>query len=153
MIQDLFLAGSETTFTTLRWALLYTAAYPHVQQKVYDELSAAIGPDRQPNMNDKRRTPYTEAVLSEVQRFNTLVPLGIGHTNLHGNFQLGDYVIPKNVPVLGNLHAVHRDSTLWKNPREFDPSNFLDDEEKVINLDKLLPFSIGELNSRNRPEK
>ncbi|KFV05807.1 Cytochrome P450 2J6, partial [Pterocles gutturalis] len=28
---DLFLAGSETTATTLRWALLYMLAYPDVQ--------------------------------------------------------------------------------------------------------------------------
>ncbi|KFO74924.1 Cytochrome P450 2J5, partial [Cuculus canorus] len=28
---DLFLGGSETTATTLCWALLYTVAYPDVQ--------------------------------------------------------------------------------------------------------------------------
>lgn len=30
-IFDLFLAGTETTATTLRWALLYMVAYPDVQ--------------------------------------------------------------------------------------------------------------------------
>lgn len=30
---DLFLAGTETTATTLRWALLYMVAYPDVQGK------------------------------------------------------------------------------------------------------------------------
>ena len=67
-IHDLFLAGSETTTTTLRWSLLFMAAYPDIQQKVYEELSATIGKDRQPSMNDKRNTPYTEAVLNEVSR-------------------------------------------------------------------------------------
>ena len=66
VIHDLFAAGSETTSTTMRWSLLFMAAYPDIQQKVYEELSATIGKDRQPSMNDKRNTPYTEAVLNEV---------------------------------------------------------------------------------------
>ncbi|KFO09054.1 Cytochrome P450 2J2, partial [Balearica regulorum gibbericeps] len=28
---DLFLTGTETTATAIRWALLYMAAYPHIQ--------------------------------------------------------------------------------------------------------------------------
>ena len=128
--EDLFVDGTVTVSTSLRWALLYTAAYPHVQQRVYDELSAAIGMDRQPNMNDKRRTPYTEAVLAEVQRFISFLPLSAGQTNRYEDFQLGEFVIPKNVPVLANLYAVHRDPKLWKNPHEFDPSNFLATLEK-----------------------
>ena len=81
-IVDLFTAGTETTFSTLRWALLYMAAYPDVQRKVHEKLDSVIGPDRLPNMADKKNTPYTEAVLSEVQRMNTLVPFALGHTNL-----------------------------------------------------------------------
>ena len=31
---DFFIAGSETTTTTLKWALLYMQHYPEVQRKV-----------------------------------------------------------------------------------------------------------------------
>ena len=40
---DLFLAGSETTSTTLTWAVLYMARYPEVQRKVQDELDRTVG--------------------------------------------------------------------------------------------------------------
>ena len=144
LIFDFLVAGSETTFTTLRWALLYMAAYPDVQRKVHEELDSVIGPDRLPNMADKKNTPYTEAVLSEVQRVNTLIPFSVAHTNLTENFEVESYNIPPCTMVVGNLHAVHRDPEVWKNPVGFDPNNFLNDDGKLVNLDRLLPFGMGE---------
>lgn len=38
MILDLFSAGTETTGTSLDWALLYMIAYPEIQQECYNEI-------------------------------------------------------------------------------------------------------------------
>ena len=43
---DLFLAGSETTSTTLTWAVLYMVRYPGVQAGVQRELARVVGEDR-----------------------------------------------------------------------------------------------------------
>ena len=40
---DLFLAGSETTSTTLTWAVLYMAREPQVQKKVQAEINDVVG--------------------------------------------------------------------------------------------------------------
>ena len=40
---DLFGAGSETTATTLSWAVLYMILYPEVQEKVHNEINEVIG--------------------------------------------------------------------------------------------------------------
>jgi cytochrome P450 len=38
VIFDLFLAGSETTSTTLDWAFLFMTEFPEVQKKCQDEI-------------------------------------------------------------------------------------------------------------------
>jgi cytochrome P450 len=38
MLTDLFVAGSETTATTLSWAYMYLAEYPDIQEKCYKEI-------------------------------------------------------------------------------------------------------------------
>ena len=43
VMSDMFLAGSETTATTLKWAVLYMATHPGVQQKVHEELDNVYG--------------------------------------------------------------------------------------------------------------
>ena len=76
---DLFLAGSETTSTTLTWAFLYMVRHPEVQQKVQVELDNVVGVNRSPSMSDKPNLPYTEAVLMEIQRCANIFPLGAKH--------------------------------------------------------------------------
>ena len=102
---DLFLAGSETTSTTLTWAVLYMVRYPGVQAGVQRELARVVGEDRWgqswcdvssdltvsrlPAMGDKPQLPYTEAVVMEIQRHANIVPLGAQHitsvATLHNN--------------------------------------------------------------------
>ncbi len=47
-IVTLFGAGSETTATTLRWAVKYMMAYPEIQKKVQQEIDSVVGRNRFP---------------------------------------------------------------------------------------------------------
>ena len=76
---DLFLAGSETTSTSLTWAALYMVRYPEIQTRVQEELDQVVGLDRLPSMKDKADLPYTEAVIMEIQRHANIVPMGVQH--------------------------------------------------------------------------
>ena len=50
---DLFAAGSETTATTLAWAVLYMVLHPEAQVKVQDEIDQVVGRDRAPSLDDR----------------------------------------------------------------------------------------------------
>ncbi len=66
VITDLFMAGTETTATTLRWALVYLLHYPEVQEMCFREIQENIGQSRRPSMKDKVNLPYLEATILEV---------------------------------------------------------------------------------------
>ncbi|XP_008935943.1 PREDICTED: cytochrome P450 2D4-like, partial [Merops nubicus] len=139
---DLFVAGSETTSTTLRWAFLYMLLYPEIQSKVQAEIDKVIGRERSPSMTDQASLPYTNAVIHEVQRYGDVAPVGLPHmtyrdTELHGFF------IPKGTTVITNLSSVLKDETVWEKPNEFYPQHFLDADGQFVKPEAFLPFSAG----------
>ena len=42
-LRDMFIAGTETTTSTIRWVLFYLIKHPEIQEKVHQEIEDAIG--------------------------------------------------------------------------------------------------------------
>ncbi len=141
-VSHLFVAGSETTVTTLRWAILYMMGYPEIQTKVQQEIDDVVGRDRLPNLSDKDQMPYTEATIMEVQRIATIVPLGVPHRASEDTTFCG-YTIPQNAFIMSNIWAVHHDPEVWKEPDLFRPERFLDGNTLKKQREAYLPFSAG----------
>lgn len=53
VMADLFLAGSDTTSTTLAWTILYLVTHPEVQKKLQAEISAITGDSRDVSVADR----------------------------------------------------------------------------------------------------
>ncbi|KAK0061232.1 cytochrome P450 2U1-like isoform X1 [Biomphalaria pfeifferi] len=111
-IDNLFIAGTETTSTTIMWCLLYILHYPEVQQKIYKEIAEQIGTDRPPNIADKSNLKYLTAVIMEVQRKASIVPLSLPHL-CNKDTTLAGYTIPKGTIVMPNLDAIHSSKEIW----------------------------------------
>ncbi|NXG41960.1 CP2DE protein, partial [Psilopogon haemacephalus] len=139
---DLFTAGSETTSTTLRWAVLFMLLHPKIQSKVQDEIDKVIGRDRPPTMADQANMPYTNAVIHEVQRYGDIVPAGLPHMT-YRDTELQGFFIPKGTTVVTNLSSVLKDETVWEKPNEFYPEHFLDANGQFVKREAFLPFSAG----------
>ncbi|XP_078698204.1 cytochrome P450 2J1-like [Branchiostoma floridae x Branchiostoma belcheri] len=142
LIADLFLAGTETTASTLNWALLYMLRHPDVQEKVQQEISSTIGQDVTPSVSHRSQLPYTEAVITEVMRINPIAPIGAPHSTSNAT-TLFEYDVPKNSLVFTNLWAVLHDPEVYPEPDSFKPERFLDDKGQFNKGDTFIPFSLG----------
>lgn len=54
LLLDLFLAGSETTSSSLSFVILHLIKHPDIQAKVYAEIDAVIG-NREINITDRNK--------------------------------------------------------------------------------------------------
>ncbi|XP_073721221.1 cytochrome P450 2K1-like isoform X1 [Misgurnus anguillicaudatus] len=143
-VSNLFAAGTDTTGTTLRWGLLLMAKYPHIQDRVHEEIDRVLD-GREPVIEDRKNLPYTDAVIHEIQRLASIAPLSLPHkTSCDVNFN--GYLIKKariGTCVLPLLYSVLRDESEWETPNTFNPKHFLNENGQLIKRDAFMPFSAG----------
>ncbi|BFZ06901.1 hypothetical protein BsWGS_09940 [Bradybaena similaris] len=140
---DLFVAGTETTSTTISWCLLYMLHNPHVQEIVYEEIKDEIGTDRTPTIHDRAKLTYLNAVIMETQRLASIVSLSASHFCTE-TITLRGYTIPNGAWILPNLDSVLHDTVIWgDDAMSFRPERFLDDQGKLQIPEQFIPYSIG----------
>ncbi|CAG5133137.1 unnamed protein product [Candidula unifasciata] len=132
IIRNLFAAGTETTSTTTLWCMLYMLHNPEIQEKVYQEIIANVGSERPPNMHDKQKLTYLNAVIQETQRLASLVPIAIPRI-VGTTFEFNGYTLPKGSVILPILDSVLHDKKIWGDPENGD----------LLHPEELIPFSIG----------
>ena len=145
ILMDLFFAGSDTTSTTLNWAMLFMVNYPDIQTKVREELLNTIGISRT-KMSDRLLTPYTEAVIHEIQRMGNIAPTAVFH-QASKPLKIGMFDIPVNTIIVPMIGEVMHNPEQFPNPMEFKPERYL-----IVNVDgtmkftphpHIVPFGIG----------
>ncbi|GMR61865.1 hypothetical protein PMAYCL1PPCAC_32060, partial [Pristionchus mayeri] len=142
---DFFLAGMETTSTTLRWTMLHLAKRQDVQNRIREEIHSVISRDGEISMGDRPRMPYTSAAVNEAQRTANILPLNVTHkTTVHT--EVDGHSIPANTLVQASIFNVLKNSEVFEHSDEFRPDRFLLADGKTPNkvtLDPLVPFSMG----------
>lgn len=76
--------------------------YPEAQRKAQEELDAVVGPERLPELGDCDNLVYTRALVREVVRWMTPVPLGLSHSTLEDD-ELCGYFVPKGTMLMANI--------------------------------------------------
>lgn len=141
-VLNLFAAGTETTSSTIRYALSVFIKHPEIQKKIQQEIDTVIGQERSPNMEDRKSLPFTDAVIHEVQRFLDIVPFSLPHYALK-DITFRGYTIPKGTVILPFLHSVLKEDKQWATPWSFNPQHFLDQNSNFKKNPAFIPFAAG----------
>ncbi|KAH7908057.1 cytochrome P450, partial [Hygrophoropsis aurantiaca] len=138
-----FLAGSETTASTLTAFILVMVLYPEIQERAWLSIQSVVGTARLPNFDDRASLPYLDAVLREILRWHPIAPMGsVPHATYTEDIYNG-YYIPKGAMILSNIWAMSRNETKYPNPDEFKPERFLDDNGVLTDDTCGMAFGFG----------
>ncbi|XP_064193469.1 cytochrome P450 2D9-like [Anguilla rostrata] len=116
--------------------------HPDVQERCQKEIDEVLGEKEQASYEDRHKMPYTQAMIHEAQRVADTVPLSVFHTTTKDTRLMG-YHIPKGTVIIPNLSSVLSEESQWKFPKEFNPSNFLNDQGEFVKPEAFMPFSTG----------
>ncbi|GFY99375.1 cinnamate-4-hydroxylase [Actinidia rufa] len=145
IVENINVAAIETTLWSIEWGIAELVNHPEIQAKLRQELDTVLGQGTQITEPDTYKLPYLQAVIKETLRLRMAIPLLVPHMNLH-EAKLGGYDIPAESKILVNAWWLANNPENWKNPEEFRPERFLEEEAKVEangNDFKYLPFGVG----------
>ncbi|EAB5271159.1 cytochrome P450 [Campylobacter jejuni] len=133
----LFLAGHETTASSLTWTLYLLSLYPKEQEKAYEEITQVLQ-DGAIEISHLRQFKYLTNIFKESLRLYP--PVGFFAREAKKDTQVRDKLIKKGSGVVIAPWLIHRHEEFWTNPHGFNPSRFEGEYKK----DAYLPFGVGE---------
>lgn len=74
--------------------------HPHVQKRAQEELDEVVGSGALPSFDNFAKLKYIRAIIYEVLRWNTTVPVALPHM-LKADDVVNGYFIPKGTLVFG----------------------------------------------------
>jgi cytochrome P450 len=136
----LFLAGHETTASTLSWTWWLLAQNPAVEKRFHEELHGVLG-GRRPTMDDLPRLTYLGHVLTESLR---LYPPAWGMARLaEQEHEIAGYPVLPGYGVAMAQWVVHRDARWFDAPLEFRPERWENGLAKQLPRFAYFPFGGG----------
>ncbi|XP_048330142.2 phenylacetaldehyde oxime monooxygenase CYP71AN24 [Ziziphus jujuba] len=142
ILLDMFMAGSDTTSSTVEWAMAELLRNESMMKKAQDEVRKVIGKKSRIEVNDMNQMDYLKCVIKETLRLHP--PAALIFREASERVNLGGYDIPPKTRVLINSLAIQTDPNLWDRPEEFVPERFENNQIDLKGLDShYIPFGFG----------
>ncbi len=106
-------AGTQTTATTMAWALHTMSVRDDIQDRVYAEIREVLG-DRDVAFEDLERLDYLRRLLTETLRLYP--PAWLLSRRASVEVTLGDHVLPAGASIFFSPYSLHRDPNIFPDP-------------------------------------
>ncbi|KAM0045115.1 putative cytochrome P450 [Helianthus debilis subsp. tardiflorus] len=143
LLQDIMVAGTETTTTMIEWAMAEVLNNHNVMKKVQDELDDIVGVNSIVDESHLPKLKYLDATIKETSRLHPVAPFLVPRSPSK-TCNIGGYTILKGCNVFVNFWSIQRDPRYWDDPLVFNPERFLTNhwDYNGNNL-KFFPFGSG----------
>uniref|UniRef100_A0A0K8TU13 Cytochrome P450 CYP75B95 n=1 Tax=Picea glauca TaxID=3330 RepID=A0A0K8TU13_PICGL len=144
LLLTLFTAGTDTTSSTVEWAIAELIRHPEMMRKCQQEIDSVMrGEQRRVKESDLQKLTYLQAVVKETFRLHPSTPLLLPRLAAEA-CEIEGYYIPKNARLMVNAWGMQRDPDVWERPLEFDPNRFVGSNVDVRGSDfQVIPFGAG----------
>ncbi|KAJ4712450.1 Cytochrome P450 [Melia azedarach] len=143
IILDMFGAGTDTTYTLLEWTMTELLRHPDIMKRTQNEVRGIVGDKSDITEEDLDKMHYLNAVIKEILRFHTPIPLLLPRES-NQDIKIQGYDIPAGTQVIINYWTIGRDPALWDQPEEFRPERFLNSSLDFHGRDfRFIPFGAG----------
>ncbi|CAO2205067.1 unnamed protein product [Urochloa humidicola] len=148
IILDMFVAGTDTTYTTLESAMAELINNPDKMRSLQEEIRAAVGDDADRVTEDHlHKLRYLKLVIKETLRLHP--PAALVARETIQDIELLGYHVPVGTRVLVNAWAIGRDPATWDRAEEFLPERFAAEDDATMDQYMVaqgftsLPFGYG----------
>ncbi|MED6132702.1 hypothetical protein PIB30_021390 [Stylosanthes scabra] len=144
ILWEMIFRGTDTVAIFLEWILARMVMHPEIQAKAQSEIDTVVGYDRTINDLDLQNLPYLRAIVKEALRMHPPGPLlSWARLAIHDT-QVGPHFIPAGTTAMVNMWAITHDKDIWRDPDEFKPERFIEEEVQIMGSDlRLAPFGSG----------
>ncbi|XP_075483269.1 cytochrome P450 71AU50-like [Primulina tabacum] len=143
VLLDLFVAGMDTSATTVECAISELMRHPQVMKKLQQELESISGLDHMIEESHIDNFQYLDMVIKETLRLHPVIPLLLPHESME-DYMIDGFHIPRKSRVIVNVWAIGRDPNVWPDPEKFTPERFAETDVDIRGRDfRLLPFGSG----------
>ncbi|KAK3028969.1 hypothetical protein RJ639_039996 [Escallonia herrerae] len=143
VIMDMFSAGTDTSSTTIEWAMVVMIRNPRVMEKAQAKVRQAFGQKKTIVETDIQELSYLNLVIKETLRLHTPLPLLVPR-ECREERKIGGYNIPMKTKVFVNAWAMGRDPDYWHDAETFIPERF---EKSPLDFAgnnlEYIPFGAG----------
>ncbi|XP_050216851.1 desmethyl-deoxy-podophyllotoxin synthase-like [Mercurialis annua] len=143
VLQDIFVAGSETSSTTVEWAISEMLKNPRTLKKAQEEVRELCSKKANVDETDLQELDYLKLVIKETLRLHPPAPLLIPRESKE-QCEINGYKIPSKSKIIINAWAIGRDPNYWPEAETFNPERFLDNNiDYKGNNFEYIPFGAG----------